>query len=219
MVTFKEILNEQQFEIYLPILENNIEINQQALIETDKSYIKQVTAAEDKLIYYKDILLPAFDYREINLRFFQKDYYKINFLKNEYKLYLNDNKKKMLVNHFKNSKTFQPNLLKLVFYQHEVECLLPNYKSFKLQMDEPTKAVAIFLKEKLHRFFLNKEEIFNKIFKELIDFEKANTAEHIGKMQGWHVPIDQYQLKEEIDEMRLMTFVLLDNRNLYVEKN
>jgi hypothetical protein len=130
---------------------------------------------------------------------------KVNFLKSEYKIFLTDEKKQILVNHFRHSKTLQPTILKLSLLRHEQICLVPDYFAFKRTFDTATKAVANFLLEKLLRISDNLSDALKQAMNELKEFDTKNTAKHMGEVRGWHVPLPVNDKTEE-----LMFVLLLD---------
>ena len=153
---FKEILTSAQFESYLSERPRQLKQIEESLVENDKQYLPQLNAAIERLDYYKNILVPSLR-KDLMLFYtvFNSEREKVDFLKSEYKKYLADTKKKILVDHFRHSKTFQPIVLKLNLLRHEQMCLLPEYLSFKGAMDNATKVVADFLLEKVSRISEN----------------------------------------------------------------
>jgi hypothetical protein len=205
-VNFKEILTSSQFENYMSERPSQLKQIEESLIENDKQYLPQLNAAVERLEYYKNILVPSL---RKNLMVFytvlNSEKEKVDFLKSEYKKYLADAKKQILVDHFRHSKTFQPIVLKLNLLRHEEMCLLPDYFSFKGAMDTATKAVAGFLLERVSRISENLSDAMKQTMDELKDFNANNTAKHIGEVRGWHTTIHIDNEKEE-----LMFVVLFD---------
>jgi hypothetical protein len=134
---------------------------------------------------------------------------KIDYIRTEYKRFLNDTKKAILINHFRHNRTFKQNELKLSLLRHKLSSILPDYTSFKHQMDEPTKAVAHYLLTKLRYLPDKTEELLTRKFKELKEFNDANFKKHHGEIRGWHVVVGQLTDEEE-KEHRTMTLLLLD---------
>ena len=203
---FKEILTSAQFESYLSERPRQLKQIEESLVENDKQYLPQLNAAIERLDYYKNILVPSLR-KDLMLFYtvFNSEREKVDFLKSEYKKYLADTKKKILVDHFRHSKTFQPIVLKLNLLRHEQMCLLPEYLSFKGAMDNATKVVADFLLEKVSRISENLLDSIKQTMDELKDFNNNNTAKHIGEVRGWHTTIHIDNEKEE-----LMFVVLFD---------
>src|SRR5215204_4282396 len=58
-VHFKEILTSSQFESYISERPNQLKQIEESLIENDKQYLRQLNAEEERLDYYKNILVPS----------------------------------------------------------------------------------------------------------------------------------------------------------------
>ncbi len=197
-VNFKEILTPSQFESYMSERINQLKRIEESLIENDKQYLPQLNAAVEILDYYKNILVPSLSKNLMLIySFFNSEKEKVDFLKSEYKKYLADTKKKILVEHFRHSKTFQPIVLKLNLLRHEQMCLLPDYLSFKGTMDAATKAVADYLLEKQMRISDKLSEALKQTMDELREFNKNITAKHIGEIRGWHITLAANNKTEE----------------------
>ena len=205
-VKFKEILTSVQFESYMSERADQLKRIEESLIEHDKQYLPQLNAAEERLDYYKNILIPSL--RKSLMLFyavFNSEKEKVDFLKSEYKKYLADAKKQILVDHFRHCKTFQPIVLRLSLLRHEQMCLFPDYFSFKGAMDIATKSVADYLLEKITRISDNIIDALKQTMDELREFNTNNTAKYIGEIRGWHTTL---QINNKTEE--LMFAVLLD---------
>ena len=86
---------------------------EESLIENDKQYLPQLNAAEERLDYYKNILVPSL-HKDLKLFYtvFNSEKEKVDFLKSEYKKYLSDAKKQILVDHFRTSRDISTNSFK-----------------------------------------------------------------------------------------------------------
>ncbi len=186
-VIFQEILTPLQFEHYKSEKKLQLKQIEESLSENDKQYLPQLNAAQERLVYYKEILIPAL-HKNLRLCNPTQFYYieKVNFLKSEYRKYLTDAKKQILVEHFRHYKTFQPILLKLSLLEHEQICLYPDYFAFKATMDTPTRAVADYLLEKLSRVADSLSEKLKETMAGLKEFNTHNTAKHLCEIRGWH---------------------------------
>ncbi|MEO6719286.1 MAG: hypothetical protein ABIN67_02930 [Ferruginibacter sp.] len=206
-VKFQEILTSSQFENYAAERFRQLKEIENRLIENDKQSLPQLNAARERLVYYKNILVPALGKTWMVLyTVFNSEKEKVAFLKSEYKKYLGDAKKQMLVEHFRHSKTFQPVILELSLLLHEQKCLFPDYFSFKATMDIATKGVADYLLEKLTRIAEDLSETLKATMEDLKEFNTKNNAKHIGEMRGgWSGSLPINNKTEE-----LMFVVLLD---------
>ena len=211
LTTFREILNDEQLNNYETFLKENIQRYEQSLIEQDNEKENEIAYHKELISFYETQFLPAF-FKDLFLFHFgwlSTDRAKIDYLKTEYKNFLNDTKKAILTSHFRHNRTFKPNELKASLLRHKLSYILPDCTSFKRQMDEPTKAVAYYLKTKLRYLPDKTEELLTRNFKELKAFNETNFKKHYGEIRGWHVVGGQLTNEEE-KENRTMTLLLLD---------
>jgi hypothetical protein len=204
----KEILDSSQLKRFSDLEKEAITRFEGELVKQDKDIITQLNVARDISTYYNEKLLPSL-FADYNL-FFYGDFErpKINYLKAEYKKLLENRKKEIYLGHFKNSRTFQPNLLKLSLLNHELKSLFPDYYLFEEQMDEPTKLIKNYLIEKLKFYSYSIDEKLKAIVQELRDFRVEASKKYLGEVRGWH---SEYTSSEEQEkEYRLMCMVLLD---------
>ncbi len=210
LVTFKEILDAGQFKKYEKFLNKNILRYEKSLMEQDNEKHKEVAYYEEQINFYETKLLPDFfQDRVLHLGFFLYDKAKIEYLKAEYARFLIDTKKEILTSHFRNSRTFEPNKLKVALLRHKLLFIFPNYSYFKHQMDEPTKAIVHFLNSKFFCLPENIEKLLTRKLNELKEFNEELFKKYYGDTSGWHVVIGK-KSDEEDREHRIMTFLLLD---------
>lgn len=210
LTTFREILNDDQFKNYETFLKENIQRYEQSLIEQDNEKANKIAYHEELINFYETHFLPDF-FKDPFLHFgwLSTDRAKIEYLRTEYKRFLNDTKKGILTSHFRHNRTFKTNELKASLLRHRLSYILPDYTSFKHQMDEPTKAVAHYLNTKLRYLPDTTEELLTRKFKELKQFNDTNFKKYYGEIRGWHVIMGQLTDEEE-KEHRTMTLLLLD---------
>lgn len=212
--TFKEILNPEQIEKHKKYLEESIRMYEQGLVEQDKTEEGKISYYEELLNYYENQFLPSIqnDY-SFNFGFLNSSKSKVDYLKAEYKVFLNDRKTEIITNHFRHNKTFKPNQLKSSLAWHKLLCALPDYAYFRQEMDAPTTETANFLVEKIRYFAHDKETFLTTKFSELEAFSNATFDKHHENSGGWHIgsiPLTP----EEKREHRTMTLLLVD-RNRY----
>lgn len=185
---FQEILTPAQFEKYLSGKPGRLKQIEESLIDHDQQYLPQLSAMEDRVLYCQETLIPALR-KDLQLfsSIFNYEREKVDFLKSEYKKYLVDSKKRILVQHYRHNRTFQPTVLKVSLLLHKQACLYPDYFAFKSKMDVPTKAVADYLFERLSRIAENLQEALKDTRDKFKDFNASNTAKHLGELKGWHV--------------------------------
>lgn len=185
--TFQKILTPAQFENYLSGKPGRLKQIEESLIDHDQQYLPQLNAADDRIAYYQETLIPALR-KDLQLfsSIFSYEREKVDFLKSEYKKYLADSKKRMLVKHYRHNRTFQPTVLKVSLLLHKQACLYPDYFAFKSTMAVPTKAVADYLFERLLRIAENLQDALKDTIDKFKDFNTSNTAKHLGELKGWH---------------------------------
>lgn len=208
--TFREILNDEQFKIYETFLDENIQRYEESLKEQDNEKTNEIAYHEELMNFYETQFLPDF-FKDPFLGFgwLLNDKAKIEYLKKEYQRFLNDTKKEILTSHFRHNRTFKPNELKASLLRHKLFYIFPNFSYFRHQMDDPTKAVAHYLKTKLRHLPDKTEELLTRKFKELKDFNKTNFKKYYTDTKGWHVVVGELTNEEE-KEQRRMTLLLLD---------
>ena len=212
LTTFSEILNDEQLKIYKTFLKKNIRGYEQSLIEQDNKKTNEIAYHEKLLDFYETHFLPEFfkhPFLMLHFGWLHNEKPKIEFLKAEYKRFLNERKKEILTSHFRHSRTFQPNELKASLLRHKLSYVIPSYTFFKHQMDEPTKAVACYLNEKLRYLPEKTEDFLKRKFKESKEFSEINRQKYLGEIKGWHVIVEQL-IDEEEKERRRMTLLLFD---------
>ena len=206
LVSFQRILTSEQFETYKINHLETIRHNEEQLVRQDQEYVKQQDLTKDMLHYYESQLLPDFEKQRMFIwQSFVNDKEKVDYLKAEYKKFLCDTKKFILVNHFRHSKTLQPNLLQLSLLHHQLICLLPDYYSFRVVIDAPTRGIADYLESKLKRATEMIKTGLNDTLQAFKEFKKANTARHLGEIRGWHTIVAN-------EEDNFMFMLLLDRQ-------
>jgi hypothetical protein len=215
LTVFRRILNSQQLKVYEVHLQEKIKRHESNTIEFDLKKIRDIKYHEEIVKFYEEQLLPKvlkIEYISILNFPFSVSKLKVDFLKAEYKQFLNDSKKEILTNHFRYNRTFAPNALTVALLLHKQCCLWPDYSSFKHKMDESTKAAADHLKTKLMWIPDEMEKQVVEIFDELAKFRKKilKTIYKEKETKGWHVVIGRKLSADEEKELRLMTLLLLD---------
>ncbi|RPD43408.1 hypothetical protein [Paracnuella aquatica] len=209
---FQDILNEEQFATYNAVLNETIQRYEKGLIEQDNQDLRESAFYEDLYNYYQQHFVPDFFMGPfLGLIWLPVDTTKIDFLRAEYKYFLNDSKKELLTSHFRHNRRFKPNQLKGSLLRHKVACIFPDYHSFKHRMDEPTKATSQYLKAKILQLPEETENLVNRKFNELREFMEANFTKHYGDIRGWHIAVGHFSQEEE-REHRVMSLLLLDRK-------
>lgn len=209
LTTFKEILNAKQFNNYENFLKETIHRYEKCLIEQDNKGGKDIAYYEEYINFYETQFLPDFfkdPYLRLGILSAEKT--KIEYLRAEYKRFLNDTKKELLVIHFRHNRIFKPNELKVTLLRHKLSYIFPNYSYFKPQMDKPTKAIAYYLSSQLRYLPDHIEELLTKKFGELKNFNERIFNKYYSNT-AWQVVFGK-QTAEEEEEYRRMALLLLD---------
>lgn len=106
---------------------------------------------------------------------------KVEYLKREYKIYLDNDRKKLLTNHFRFYRSLKPNELENQLLKQQLLYFLPNYKYFKNYMDGPTKELAIFIENTFDHTVNDEKEIIENKFNELKEFSAQIYKEYYGE--------------------------------------
>lgn len=213
--TFKEILNEEQWQLFEQHFYQRKQSLENNFIEADMATIKELEFHQELLHYYKNNALPELltHHSKIFDILFQEEYAKMQYLKNEYKKYLKENRRMTLTTHFRHYRTFRPNELKNSLLRHELSCVLPEYSYFKHQMDRPTRMIGKYLYK---RIYINDEEltVLNNKHKELEAFSKSLLLKHHGPLNN--VVYFGKLSPEEEKENHIMSLLLMD-KDMYRE--
>ncbi|WP_343306839.1 hypothetical protein AAHN97_06965 [Chitinophaga niabensis] len=194
MVTFREILNEEQLALYLVNHEAEVKAYEKQLTEQDNSetQMKQLAYMTSILAYYRNELVPGLQKNEDLRRYVtivrMRDT-KFNYLKEEFKQYLTGARKQILINHFRQNRTFRPNALKHALLMHSINDVWPDYEQFYHSMDTPTRAVADFLENKVTRYFSDIKKILEQSLRERQGFMDSLYKEFFSHEGGWHAYI------------------------------
>ena len=210
--SFRQILTAKQLEGYEEYMNQNIKRHEQWLIEQDKEGTNEIAYNQELLTYYENEFLPDL-FKDTFIFSFPKlhtDKIKIEFLKSEYRVFLNDRKKQILTEHFRHNRLFKPNELKAALLRHKLSYLWPDYSFFKHSCDEATRAVIDYVKKTIKQFPEQTEKLLSKKIDELKIFNDENFKKYHSDTRGWHVIVGQLTAEEE-KEHRVMTLLLLDN--------
>lgn len=212
MVSFREILKEEQLALYLSNHEAEVKAYEKQLVEQDNSetQMKQLAYATRMLDYYRNELIPGL-WKSEELRRYVSiagigENNKLNYLKEELKKYLPGIRKQILVNHFRQNKTYRPNELKCALLRHSINDVWPDYASFYHSMDTPSRAVADFLNDKVARYFTEIKQLLEQSIKHRQDFIDSLYKEFFSNEGGWHVH-REITPEEELKIFRMSLFL------------
>ncbi len=208
--TFREVLTDSQFRIYEENLKGKIEHHIKAITDQDQEKVTEISYKEALIHYYETQFLPEL-YKDPFLGFgwLHGSKLKIQYLRNEYANFLDARRKEILVDHYRNHKSFKPNELKASLLNHKLMSVFPSYSFFKSNMDKPTKVLAKYLEKKVKVLPDQTETLLTRKFKELQQFSNDNYIKYYGDSGGWHtVYIGKTQVGKETT-YRNMSLLLL----------
>jgi hypothetical protein len=220
-MVFRQILNQEQMEIYKTHREEFLRQHEASLLEMDnrEQAATDIAYYKEMVTFYENQFVP--DFFKIgyvtSFSWLHADQSKIAFLKAEYKRFLAEWRKETLVHHLRENRTFKPNELVVSLLRHRTAYLWPDYYSFKSRMDEPTKATADYLSRKLRHIHPDIEELLTKKLDELKAFHAAQFKKYYGAVQGWHVTIGPVSPEDQRED-RIMSLLLLDKEKYGVEE-
>lgn len=214
---FEKILTPEQFPRFQREILASIEHYQKDLKEQDLKSISEIEYHKERIKYYEEDFLADFFNDPVLYTFssLSTEKAKIKYLKTEYKKCLDDLRTKTISEHFRHNRTFKPKALEADLLRHRIFCLWPDYSNFKSQMDEPTKAMAQYLTQKLGVFIDQYDEFVIRKLERLREFEKDCFDRYHGESRGgWQVTIESKTTPEEEKEARAICLILLD-KELY----
>ncbi|GAA4330978.1 hypothetical protein [Flaviaesturariibacter amylovorans] len=210
LTTFREVLNETQLEAYMAALSERIRNHVHQLKSGDPEREREVRYHEELTAFYETQLLPEL-YSDVILRFgwLMGEQAKIEYLRAEYKRFLNDGRKSILISHFRHNRSFMPVTLTSDLLRHRLTALLPDYHSFRQVMDEPTRSVATCIEKKVRHLPPGTNDLVARKFTELAKFREDLFDRYHSDRGGWHTVISQTTAEEET-VITHMSLLLLD---------
>ncbi|HAI36784.1 MAG TPA: hypothetical protein DCM40_00895 [Maribacter sp.] len=213
---FRKILNKEKFQDFEKAHQENIKRYEKSLVENDKPRDTDISYNKELIDFYTNGFLPDFFNKENQVGFLRtlKETDKIEYLKKEYKKFLNERKKELLTSHFRYNRSFKPNVLELELLRHKLIYIIPNYLYFKQEMDKPTKAISEYLENKFRYLIDTEEETISEKFQELKEFNQKCFEKYYGKPSS----ADTYFIKApeltsaEERTYNTMTVLLLDEK-------
>jgi len=208
----KGLLNEDQMAHYQQRTKEIYKMHIEHLIEQDKANETSAKETREKTDYLKNILIPSIlsDVIRFATLSMGHDRSKIEYLKANYKAFLHDRRKQILVDHFRYNRTYAPIQLRSALLRHYASCLLPDYAAFESWADEPTKAVAGFIRSKLPRRTSEISEFYIGKLNESKAFSQQMKEKYYQDIKGWHVWAPEPLPEEEENKNWIMSLLLLD---------
>ena len=208
---FQKILDEKQLKKITAWQNKNRQLHEQDLRESDKEEEKYLNYTRALIHFYEETVMPEFlkQKRHVDIAI-SIDKPKVDFLKQEYKKYLDAQKLNIVTSHYRHNKLFAPNKLQVNLLIHKVKHIIPGYAGFKNHIDKPTKAIADFLIKKydfipqqLETFFNSKQKEYSKTIEEL-------RSKYIGETKGGSVTITETE--KDKHKNQIMQVILMDKQ-------
>jgi hypothetical protein len=212
--TFKKILSAEQFELYKIDLKENIIHYEQRLRDEDKEKLNLITFYQEECEYLEKHFLQDFLKKPMLLfGWLGNESAKVEYLRSEFRKFLDDSRKAAIVDHIRFNRGLMPNALDALRLYHRIQSVMPDYGIFKRQMDEPTKAVAQFLRAKIQYLPADIEIYLSAKFEELRLFRQTLSRKYFKPVGGWQVPLEVTS-NEEQSENQVMSILLIDRNYL-----
>ena len=188
----------------------NIERHEQHLIDTGKEQENYINYYNELIRFNEQEFLPEFlkQKRFIDSAVNLHDKSKVDFIKEEYKKYVDNQKINILTSHYRHNRLFAPRRLQAMLLMHKLECLNPRYSSFKIYMDEPTKAVAEFLVKKFHHIPKQLENFFKTMQEKHSKYIESIKSKYIGEPKGFVFTFTESE--EQQQQNQIMQIILTD---------
>lgn len=161
MDSFAKILNSSQFDEFKTARLKSLKELEDGIVESDKEQVYQINYHKEILDYLSNNFLPDF-FKEkflfitLSLPEFKA---KVDYLKTEYKRFLEITNKETLISHYRYYRCFQPNLLEVSRLQNKINHVNPDYHSFYHKLDESAKGIADFF-NKTKKLFMKRKWFF-----------------------------------------------------------
>ncbi|WP_028298030.1 hypothetical protein [Olivibacter sitiensis] len=197
----KNILRKTQFEEFEKSAKATIAFNENLMRENDQSYLKDIAYQLDLIAFYKDHFVPGLF---ASGTFIQRAYHfyhlknRVEYLKAEYKRFLDTKKLEIIINHFRFHRTFKPNFLKKNILEHHLLYIFPDHLYFKQEMDEDTRAIAEYIADHFAPYFDDEKEHIEDNVRKLAEFQKENARKHYPENDFRHI-ITKYDNINDIE--------------------
>jgi hypothetical protein len=221
LMAYKEILTSAQLDIYKSFLKTNSSRYEEDLKIADvkPERLNELAYCTEMLSFYEGHLFPGF----INAPFKElveetiADKAKIEWLKKKYRIFLNNGRKKLIIEELRDNRIFSPNKMKITLLKHDLNYLWPDYFSFKAEADTETKNIIVHLENQILLLPDKVYSFINEKLKALKDFNAANFEKYYSNIKFDYVAND-YVTDEEIKINSLMCFLLFDKEKYISQK-
>lgn len=111
---------------------------------------------------------------------------KINYIRHEYRDYLLNLRTELITSHFRNCRHYCPVGYQVTLKRFNLNCMLPDFRSFYPKADEPTKKVCDYLTERLLHVIAELNEPLTEILNEWRVFAEMISKKYYSDPTGWH---------------------------------
>ncbi|HEY2581030.1 MAG TPA: hypothetical protein VGI43_04450 [Mucilaginibacter sp.] len=211
---FNDILRPEQLKKYVEKRDLEIKEYENDLVEDDNSeqVLKDIETKNKEIKYLETIFLPVV-LKKFQTELFLRPPYQTeyNFIKAGYKGYLDEKRHEVIINHFRDNRNFQPNILKEKLLHHKVNTIYPDFGGFKTQMDDATSLAIEFLKSGFGIFKQKKDEII--AISEALSFfrEKAWDEQNKGRRYYAFIDLGETRSEEERENDVWFSLLLIDD--------
>ncbi|HEY4063705.1 MAG TPA: hypothetical protein VGM30_17475 [Puia sp.] len=209
----KAILTPEQLPLYERDRQQSIDAYEASLRKMDAAeWPVEIAIFEEMIAWYGETFIPGFRREALQvpiLLFVETE--KIVYLRAEYKKFLQRTRRDALVNHYRQSRSFQPNALRLALLRQHLLELWPDFARWYREADGPTQTVAAFVLER-YQGYCRQGSAFFQEKEEAARHQWANIrTRHTGEatIRGWHVPAS-LQPAWSVEELGMMALVLME---------
>jgi hypothetical protein len=211
--SFAKFLRPDQLALFKAEIARSVEETEVDMREKDVEYKKDIVFTQRLIKYHKEVFVPEIGIEfQIQLNHIRRGLEnKMRYLQSEYADFCKHEKKRILVEHFRNYKDFSPNLLGLSLLRIELNTLWPEYATFEATFDDSTKSIVNVIYERAEPFseylLASSEHAFAKLEK----YKNSIILEIYGSRDvgGWEMIKDEYTEKRRMQH-RLMSLILVD---------
>jgi hypothetical protein len=213
--SFKEILTSEQFADYESFHKETVAKYGKQLYEVDSMLIGNIEYEREWVAYHEQVFYKSFF---VDRNFF--DFLRINrvdsrieLLKIEYQKYLKITRKNIIVSHFRYSRVFEPNSLKLKSLSLLTQHFWPCYACFIDEASPETMALANAIYYEFNFLYIQKKEFLEQQLSERQNFynnilQRKHSAQecqnYLQKLKEWESG------PENSDKYKFMSLLLMD---------
>lgn len=210
---WKALLDDRQMKLYEVHQAEQEQQHIAFLVERDVERAKEIPLRVEWVEWLRAEFVPGFQARAMQqYLFFHLEQEKQKYLRKEYRAFCTRRRQVALVNHYRQSKRWQPISLQEALLQQEEMEILPNFTFFEEDTDVGVRGVMDFLFSKYRHVVPNWAEFLEKEFAARAEQYREMRKKHFGeevRTGGWSTYI--YPRTERSDaEVGWMTYLLME---------